>query len=238
MFVWDRAGSIQRYEVAVQRDLARLAADVKQLLPGEPIEVRGNGKFVVLSGTVSTKEVAEKRGRTSPTGFVEQEDEVVTLLQVQPGPPTPQVLLRVRFAEVSRAALTEFGMSLFTSPTGINNTVGRVTTQQFQRPGFSDLEWSKASSEFGAPVTSASGKFSFSDFLNFFLLSQRYDLGLMIRAHAAARALPEPGRAEPRGRERQGSELPRRRRVPGPGRAGYGGNGTAISVSSRSSASA
>src|SRR5918999_991479 len=29
MFVWDRAGSIQRYEVVVQRDLARLSADMK-----------------------------------------------------------------------------------------------------------------------------------------------------------------------------------------------------------------
>ena len=84
MFVWDRAGSIQRYEVAVQRDLARLAADIKQLLPGEPIEVRGNGKFVILSGTVTTKEAAE-RAVNLATGFVDAREEVVTLLQVQPG---------------------------------------------------------------------------------------------------------------------------------------------------------
>src|SRR5690349_14348104 len=45
MFVWDRSGAIKRYEVEVQRDLAKLRADVTQLLPGEPIEVRGNGKF-------------------------------------------------------------------------------------------------------------------------------------------------------------------------------------------------
>src|SRR6188474_1181403 len=50
MFVWDRAGSIQRYEIAVQRDLARLDADMKELLPKEAIDVRGNGKYVILSG--------------------------------------------------------------------------------------------------------------------------------------------------------------------------------------------
>src|SRR5688500_14771634 len=181
MFVWDRAGSIQRYEIAVQRDLARLAAEVKELLPNEPINVRGNGKYVILSGHVSSKEVAE-RAVNLAAGFVDARADVVTLLQVQPAPPTPQVLLRVRFADVSRAALTEFGLSLFTSPTGINNTVGRVTTQQFSAPGFSDLAWSKANSDFGSDVTSAEGKFSFSDFLNFFVLSQRFDLGVVIRA--------------------------------------------------------
>ena len=228
MFVWDRAGSIQRYEVAVQRDLARLAADVKQLLPGEPIEVRGNGKFVILSGTVTTKEAAE-RAVNLASGFVDAREEVVTLLQVQPGPPTPQVLLRVRFAEVSRAALTEFGLSLFTSPTGINNTIGRVTTQQFAAPGYTELEWSKASSEFGSAVTGAAGKFSFSDFLNFFVLSQRYDLGLMIRAmqqRGLFQSLAEPNLVAESGKEASflaGGEFPV------PVATGTGG-GTAISV--------
>jgi hypothetical protein len=55
---------------------------------------------------------------------------VVSLLQIAPMP-TDQVLLHVRFAEVSRSALTEVGASLFTSATGIHNTIGRVTTQQF-----------------------------------------------------------------------------------------------------------
>src|SRR5918999_3572461 len=181
MFVWDRAGSIQRYEIAVQRDLERLTADVKQLIPGEPIDVRGNGKFVILSGTVSTKALAE-RAVSLASGFVGAPAEVVSLLQVQPSPPTPQVLLQVRFAEVSRAALTELGLSLFTSPIGVKNTIGRVTTQQFAAPGFVEQEWTKESFDFGADVTSAKGKFTFSDFLNFFVFSQKYDLGAMIRA--------------------------------------------------------
>ena len=53
MFVWNRAGAIQRYEVAVQRDLAKLKDQVLQLFPGEHIDVRGNGRFVVLSGMLS-----------------------------------------------------------------------------------------------------------------------------------------------------------------------------------------
>lgn len=213
MFVWNREGVIQRYEIAVQRDLERLAVQMKQLLPGEPIDVRGNGKFVILSGTTSTKEAAE-RAVNLASGFVDAKAEVVTLLQIQPAGPTPQVLLRVRFAEVSRAALTEFGMSLFTGPTGINNTVGRVTTQQFSAPAFTDLEWSKNSSDFGARVTGSDGKFSFSDFLNFFILSQRYDLGLMIRAmqqRGLFESLAEPNLVAESGKEASflaGGEFP------------------------------
>jgi pilus assembly protein CpaC len=213
MFVWDRAGSIQRYEIAVQRDLERLAADMKELLPKETIDVRGNGKYVILSGFVSNKEAAE-RAVNLAAGFVDARADVVTLLQVQPAPPTPQVLLQVRFAEVNRAALTELGLSLFTSPTGIRNTIGRVTTQQFAAPGFTELEYSKASSEFGSDVTGASGKFSFSDFLNFFVFSQKYDLGVMIRAmqqRGLFQSLAEPNLVAESGKEASflaGGEFP------------------------------
>ena len=213
MFVWNRAGTVQRYEIAVQRDLARLSEQVKQLLPGEPIEVRGNGKFVVLSGLVSSKDVVE-RAVSLASGFVDKRDEIASLLQVAAAGPTDQVLLRVRFAEVSQAALTEFGLSLFTSPTGIRNTVGRVTTQQFAAPGFTDLEWTKSSAEFGSPVTGASGKFSFSDFLNFFVLSQKYDLGLMIKAmqqKGLFESLAEPNLVAESGKEASflaGGEFP------------------------------
>ena len=213
MFVWDRAGSIQRYEVAVQRDLQRLSADMKQLLPNEPVDVRGNGKYVILSGNVSSKDAAE-RAVNLASGFVDAKSEIVTLLQVAPAPPTPQVMLRVRFAEVSRAALTEFGLSLFTSATGVKNTLGRVTTQQFPAPGYSELEWSKTSADFGADVTSASGKITFTDFLNFFVLSQKYDLGVVIRAmqqRGLFQSLAEPNLVAESGKEASflaGGEFP------------------------------
>jgi pilus assembly protein CpaC len=213
MFVWNRAGAIHRYEVAVQRDLTRLGTQMQQLLPHEPIDVRGNGRFVVLSGMVSSKDVMEKAVNLA-TGFVDKKDEVVTLLQVDPNTRTDQVLLRVRFAEVSRAAMTEFGLSLFTSPTGVNNTLGRVTTQQFQAPGFDELKWSKAGGKFGAPVTGAEGKFTFSDFLNFFILSEKYDLGLAIRAlqqRGLFQSLAEPNLVAQSGKEASflaGGEFP------------------------------
>ena len=215
MFVWERAGALKRYEIAVQRDLARLQGQLKELFPGEAMTAHSNGRQIVLSGKVSTRDIAT-RAIDVAAGFVEKREDVVPLLQVPPPPPTRsnQVLLRVRFAEVSRSALTELGLSIFTSPLGINNTLGRVTTQQFASPGYEDLEWTKAGSDFGDPVTSAKGKFTFSDFLNFFILSEKYDLGLLVRllqSRGLFQSLAEPNLVAESGKEASflaGGEFP------------------------------
>jgi pilus assembly protein CpaC len=213
MFVWDRAGAVKRYEIAVQRDLARLNDQMRELFPGESIQARSNGKAVVLSGKVTSKEVADKAVAVA-AGYVDKPADVTTLLQVQPGPRSNQVLLRVRFAEVSRSAMSEYGMSLFTGPTGINNTIGRATTQQFPAPAYTDLAWQKAGSDFGSDVTKAEGKLAFSDFLNVFLLNQKYDLGVLIKAlqnKGLFQSLAEPNLVAESGKEASflaGGEFP------------------------------
>src|SRR5947207_6703799 len=78
MFVWDRSGAIRRYEVIVQRDLARLSAQLKELFPKESIDVRANGKTAVLSGSVSSKDVAEKMASLAGS-FVDRKEELVSL---------------------------------------------------------------------------------------------------------------------------------------------------------------
>ena len=215
MFVWEKAGGVRRYDISVGRDIARLSEQVKQLFPGETIQVTPNGRDIVVSGTVPTKEVAEKVISLAGA-FVEKKEEVVNLLQVQ-SRPSNQVLLKVRFAEVSRSALTELGINFFTSPTGINNTLGRVTTQQFSAPGFTDLEVTKAGPDpfkFGADVTTAKGNYSFSDFLNLFILSEKYDLGVLIKAlqtRGLFQSLAEPNLVAESGKEASflaGGEFP------------------------------
>jgi pilus assembly protein CpaC len=228
MFVWSRSGNIRRYEVVVQRDLSRLAEQVTNFFPGEQIAVEGNGRNVVLSGTVTNKDVIEKVVSLA-SGYVDNRNEVVTLLQVQDGAPSNQVLLRVRFAEVSRSAITELGASFFTSPTGVENTIGRVTTQQFSAPGYDGIQYSKNSSDFGSPVVTAEGKFTFSDFLNLFLFNEKYDLGAMIRllqSKGLFQSLAEPNLVAESGKEASflaGGE------VPIPVAQGTGGN-VSISV--------
>src|SRR5688500_5661749 len=226
MFVWERSGALRLYEVVVHRDLDNLTQQLKQLFPGEAVSVHANGKDVVLSGRVTTKAVAEQVVNVA-AGYAAKES-IISLLSRQPAARIPQVLLRVRFAEVSRSALTELGVSFFTSPTGVKNVIGRVTTQQFDAPRFEELAWTKESGDFGAPVTSASGKQTFGDFLNLFLLSQKFDLGMMIRAlsnRGLFQTLAEPNLVAESGKEASflaGGEFP----IP----VSQGGNSNAITV--------
>src|SRR5262249_24660197 len=229
MFVWERNGTLRQFEVVVQRDLNLLNEQIHRLFPGENIDAQSNGKSIVLSGLVSTKDVAEK-ARTVSAGYVDKPDDVVNLLKVQDPTTAKQVLVRVRFAEVSRSAVTELGASIFTSPTGINNTIGRVTTGQFSAPGFDGISYTKSSSSFGSSVASAEGKFTFSDFLNFFLFSEKYDLGVVVKAlqpRGLFQSLAEPNLVAESGKEASflaGGEFPV------PIAQGTGGN-VAISVS-------
>src|SRR5262245_64057863 len=108
LFVWDRAGGIKTYEVNVRRDLKQLGEQLTQLFPGEPISVVGSGKDVVLSGTVTSKYVIDK-AKDIAGGYVDKPENVVNLLKQQEGVASNQVMLRVRFAEVSRSALQELG---------------------------------------------------------------------------------------------------------------------------------
>ncbi|HET7618635.1 MAG TPA: pilus assembly protein N-terminal domain-containing protein, partial [Vicinamibacterales bacterium] len=73
LFVWDHAGGIKKYEVNVRRDLSELAAQMKQLFPGEPITITGSGKDVVISGTVSSKYVVDKAAEVAG-GYVEKKE--------------------------------------------------------------------------------------------------------------------------------------------------------------------
>ena len=213
MFVWNRGGSVKRYEIVVERDLEALNEQFKSLFPGEDIQAHSNGKAIVLSGNVSRKEVTEKAIAVA-AGYVEKKDDVVTLLAAQPGPPAQQVLLRVRFAEVSRSAITELGATYFTSPTGVRNTIGRIATPQVPGPTYTDLAWTKASSDFGAEVTKAEGKINFGDFLNLFFFNQKYDLGTVIRAmqqRGLFQSLAEPNLVAQSGKEASflaGGEFP------------------------------
>jgi pilus assembly protein CpaC len=185
MFVWDRAGGIRRYEVNVRRDLSELEGQIRQLFPGEPIAVVGNGKDVVISGTVSSKYVVDKAAEVA-AGYVEKKDNVVNLMQQQQGVASNQVLLHVRFAEVSRSALQEIGASFVA-----NNYKG---------------DWSARTAPPGvaAPNFEKDGSLTFSDFLNLFVFNSKEGLGGVIRALSTKglfQSLAEPNLVATNGKE-------------------------------------
>jgi pilus assembly protein CpaC len=218
LFVWDRGGSIKTYEVSVRRDLKHLIEQMKQLFPGEQISVAGSGKDVVLSGIVSGQYVIDKAADVA-SGYVEKKENVVNLLKQQEGVASNQVMLRVRFAEVSRSALQELGASFFTGPAGFHDYVSRVTTQQFPSLDMAELSQNVGSTagayrgsvqgagKWGGgrdTVTETAGKGTFSDLLNFFLFNNKYNVGTLVRAmqeKGLFQSLAEPNLIATNGKE-------------------------------------
>jgi pilus assembly protein CpaC len=199
MFVWDRGGAIRRYDVTVQRDLSRLTTQIQELFPAEHITVQSTGRSVAVSGTVSTKLVAEK-AVDLVAGFMEKKEDVVNLLQVQEAGASDQVLLQVRFAEVTRNALTQLGSSFFTGAAGYQNIMARTTTGQDAAPTFDN--------------SGSTPKLVFSDFLNLFLFDTKHQLGTVITAlqtKGQFQSLAEPNLVAESGKEASflaGGEFP------------------------------
>jgi pilus assembly protein CpaC len=186
LFVWDRGGAITTYEVTVRRDLTALAEHMRRLFPGENITVTGSGTDVVVSGTVSSKYVIEKAADVAG-GYVEKKENVVNLLRQQEGVASNQVMLRVRFAEVSRSAMQELGATFIANGAGANNQwYGRTAPPGVPSPEFDD------------------GRLVFSDFLNLFLFNAREGLGGAVRALQSKglfQSLAEPNLVATNGRE-------------------------------------
>jgi pilus assembly protein CpaC len=196
LFVWADNGRIKTYDVAVRRDLSALDEQVHRLFPGEPITVSSNGKDVVLSGIVSAKYIAD-RASSLAVGYVDKPENVVNLLRQREGVASDQVMLQVRFAEVSRNAIQELGSSFFTGANGHGDWIGRTTTEQF-----------------AAPVFDKSQGLVFSDFLNLFLFNSKEQIGTLIKALSSRglfQSLAEPNLITQDGKEASflaGGEFP------------------------------
>lgn len=104
LVVWDDADHSQMIDVAVEFDLGGLQKQLKTMFPEAKIEaVHANGA-IVLRGRVSNLNVAEQAAQVAaPYGT-----KVLNFLEVAGG---QQVMLQVRFAEVSRSALTTLGVN-------------------------------------------------------------------------------------------------------------------------------
>ena len=97
---------ITNVEVQVTPDVAEFKERLAQILPGEAIEVRTANDGIVLSGTVSS---IEKLDRALDLASRYAPDRVSNLLTVGG---TQQVMLKVRFAEMSRSVTKALSGSL------------------------------------------------------------------------------------------------------------------------------
>jgi pilus assembly protein CpaC len=193
LIVWGNGRRLQ-YDLAVDAAVPQLQQQLRNLYPGEDIQVTMSEGAVTLSGRVSSNAVMLKAGEIAEK--TSKGIAVINLLQVPGGIDTQQVLLQVRFAEVNRQALTEAGVSLFTGAAGYKDWIGRVTTQQFSAPDFQP------------------NQLTFSDFLNLFVFNTKYNVGGLLKAlqtRGLLQSLAEPNLIAYNGREASflaGGEVP------------------------------
>ncbi|MGD9917266.1 MAG: type II and III secretion system protein family protein [Paenirhodobacter sp.] len=109
---------LSNVEVQVTPDIAEFKERLKQILPGENVEVRTANDGIVLSGTVSS---AAKLDRAIDLAKRYASDRVSNLMTVGG---TQQVMLKIRFAEMQRSVSKNLAASL-----GVRGTVGGGSAQ-------------------------------------------------------------------------------------------------------------
>lgn len=207
LIVWG-SGRREQYDLVVDPGVSNLEQQLQALFPAEDLHVNVSEEAIILSGHVSNNQVMLRAGEIAQASSTKAK--VINMLQLPGGSESQQVMLQVRFAEVNRRKLTERGVSFFTSGIGFKDTWGRTSTGQFAAPDFEELQSTKVNGE----LTSTSGKLAFSDFLNLFVLSAKYDIGAVIRVldqTGAFQSLAEPNLIAYNGQEASflaGGEFP------------------------------
>ena len=107
-------------DISVGPDVAGLREQMNSLMPGQPVETRVSNGAIVLSGTVSDAGVASRAVQLARA--YAPDDKIVNLMTLGG---SQQVMLEVRFAEVSRNLGKDLGSSIFFSNgTDVQGAIG------------------------------------------------------------------------------------------------------------------
>jgi pilus assembly protein CpaC len=177
LLLWGLDGSRAAYTVRVEANSIFVGDELERLLPGSGIRTSGVGNSIILSGEGVDARVASRAIVLAQT--LSEGVEVIDHIGV---PDQPQVLLRVRLAEVSRSAVQNLGSRFMwvdpTNPRG--STGGSVGPTGFQGDFLGQ--------QGGPNVT-------FSDAVNFFFFHDPSNVSAFIRAlreEGAFQSLAEP----------------------------------------------
>jgi pilus assembly protein CpaC len=117
LIIWDAANNRQLYTVEVTADARALERQLRALFPDQPIQVTASGNILILSGRVTDAGVARRALEIARgTG--------ATVIENLAIPPARQVLLQVRFAEVTRTAAVQLGTQF-----GVGRTSARLNPE-------------------------------------------------------------------------------------------------------------
>ena len=174
LLLWDESDQSQAFEVSVDIDIMSLSEKIHEVFPKEPVQVETSKDAVMLSGKISSAAVADKI-----LEVVKNATPKVTSLMEVPMAPYGEILLEVKFAEVDRAAITQFGVNILGLPG--NKFIGTSSTQQFSPPQL----LSSSSTSNGSTTTTSGGigsNFGVSSLLNIFLFRPDINLAATIQA--------------------------------------------------------
>lgn len=167
--VWETGAAPVRFQVDVSEDRSSFEGvkrEISTSLGDEGIRVTGNAETVVLTGTVKDAGSSKRAEALAST----HAHKVVNLLEVPHVEPR-QILLQVKFASVDRVGLNELGFNYFSRN---DKTIGALSTQQFQAPRFSQLQFQDQ--QF------SNSTLNFADLLNLFVFRPDLNIGATIKA--------------------------------------------------------
>lgn len=167
--IWEQGALPLRYQLDVRQDLSDfdgVKREIRKTLGDGDVSVTGNEETVVLTGMVKDAEASKRAEALAST----HAKKVVNLLETPHVEPR-QILLQVKFASVDRVGLNELGFNYFSRN---DKTLGSLTTQQYQAPRFSQLQFQDQGF--------ANSTLNFADLLNLFVFRPDLNIGATIRA--------------------------------------------------------
>ena len=178
LIIWDESGQSQAFEVSVDIDVMGLSQKIHEVFPSEPVQVTTSGPVVMLSGRISSGEVADKI-----LDVVKNVAPKVTSFLEIPATPTTEISLQVKFATVNRQAVSQFGVNFFR--TFGSNMPMATSTQQFSPPSLGSLTTTSTSGATTTTSSSAQNTFELSNLLNICYFPAGYQPRRNNRGHAA-----------------------------------------------------
>src|SRR3954470_23665034 len=179
LLIWDELERSRSFDLRVDVDVSATAEEEKRVFPDEQIEVTPSRSAIVLSGHVSTEDVAKRAGMIAEA----YSKNVVNVLTFGPVG-AQEVLLEVKFAEVDRTAVTQLGINLFAP--GLGNTVALSQTGQFGALSVTNnAQTTVTNNNNGTTTTTLTPTppvVTVSDFLNLFVARTDINVGAVIKA--------------------------------------------------------
>jgi len=184
LLIWDELERSRSFDLRVDVDVTAAAEEEKSVFPDEQIIVTPSRSAIVLSGHVSDETVATRACKIAEA----YSKNVVNVLTFGPKG-AQEVLLEVKFAEVDRTAILQYGFNFFAP--GLGNTVGTVQTGQFGSVNIHNTATTTTTngSTSTTTTTATPPTVNISDFLNVFITRTDLNLGVIIKVLQAKNLL-------------------------------------------------